>query len=205
MEQNVELITTDGISIAASYFKGESTKGIIFLHQLASSKESWNKLINELTEYHMIAIDLRGHGASDLEWGSFNDKDFNNMINDIEAAEKYLKEKKVTEIGIIGASIGANLAIKYGVDHNLKTVVALSPGLNYRGIDIDENSAMLNIPTLIVVGDGDGYSTETSSTIYGSIPNEEKELLELHNKLHGVNMLDKALINKIKEWLKKYL
>lgn len=205
MEQDVELITTDGINIAAIYFKGEATKGIIFLHQLASSKESWNKLINALKEYHMIAIDLRGHGASDLEWGGFNDKDFNNMINDIEAAEKYLKEKKVTEIGIVGASIGANLAIKYGVDHNLKTVVALSPGLNYRGIDIDENSAMLNVPTLIVVGEGDGYSAETCSTIYGSIPNEEKELLGLDSRLHGVNMLDKALINKIKEWLNKYL
>lgn len=91
--------------------------------------------------FSVIAIDLRGHGASEGNWRSFSPREFNAVVLDVKAAKDYLISRGVKpgRMGIVGASIGANIALRYAAeDGEIKTVVLLSPGLNYRGVAIEE-------------------------------------------------------------------
>jgi dienelactone hydrolase len=92
----------------------------------------------------VLAIDLRGHGETVDAGGNrgavdaLTDADYKAMLKDIKAAHDWLVKQRGLEtdrVGIIGASIGANLGILYAAtDRRVRTVVAMSPGLDYRGL-----------------------------------------------------------------------
>ena len=142
MHEDISFKTEDNFEIKADYFNTNSDKSLILIHQLSMTKQSWKKFAQKAQEkgYNVLAIDLRGHGTSQGNYEEFNDDDFKNMILDIKAAHNYLKEKHPnTKVAVIGSSIGANLAIKYLANFDIKTAIALSPGINYRGIDVSED------------------------------------------------------------------
>lgn len=142
--ERVRFKTKDNKEIAGLYFAAENRKGcVIYLHMMPSGKESWIKLAEELSDmgYCGVAIDLRGHGDSEGGpdgYKEFSDADHEATINDVGTADEFLKEKRVKtgKRVIIGASIGANLAIQYISSHpEYDTGIFLSPGVNYHGIN----------------------------------------------------------------------
>jgi len=195
--KTVTLKTKDNINLVADYYKGND-KGIVLLHMLGRNKESWLNFPKELNEkgYSVIVLDLRGHGKSDLDYKGFSEKDFNNMAYDAEAGKDYLGLNKVA---VIGASIGANTALK--VADEFSTSVLLSPGLNFRGIDI--TNAKSSKPSLIVASEDDKYSLDSSEEIKSNLPNSELKIYK--DKGHGTNMLDKETKELIFEWLDEKL
>ena len=88
------------------------------------------------------------------------------MIRDVRAAAAYLRDRKDVNgdrLALIGASIGANLSLQYAAeDMQVRTVVLLSPGLNYRSlktlpyVDGYDKRALF-----MVVAEGDAYSFES--------------------------------------------
>lgn len=144
----LHLTTTDAVSIAANYFPVDpqtypNPNGwVVFLHMMPATKESWNPLAEHLRQkgYSGLAIDLRGHGASDggpNGFMEFSDAEHQDSARDVDAAIDLLKGMGARDarIVLIGASIGANLALQYVAHHSdLKTCVLLSPGLDYHGV-----------------------------------------------------------------------
>jgi len=138
---DVTFSTKDGVKISATYefpiLNSGQTPVVILIHQGGSSSEEWKSnplwkdLINE--GYAILAYDVRNHGKSEKDTGGMSDL-FNNPLRapqDLLAAIKYLKkDKRIDEsrIGIIGASIGANLACVAASStyYPIKAVVALS-------------------------------------------------------------------------------
>src|SRR3989344_2219496 len=179
----VMLKTFDNVNLVADYYKGND-KGGVLLHMLGRNKESWSNFPKELNQkgYSVIVLDLRGHGKSELNYKEFTERDFNNMILDAKAGKEYLGLSKVA---VIGASIGANTALK--VADEFTTGILLSPGLNFRGIDITNTKS--NKPILIVASEDDLYSLNSSKEILNNL--EKGELKIYKNKGHGTNMLDK--------------
>lgn len=132
--------TKDNIKISASiqYPKGKLTNlpAIILIHQGGSSRKEWieNPLTNALIKNGNVILtyDIRLHGTSGKD-GKFADL-FNNPNRaplDLKAALKFLKKDKrvnANRIGIIGASIGSNLATVAVSDNSygVKSVVVLS-------------------------------------------------------------------------------
>lgn len=203
--ENVNLKTNDNINIASTYYESESGKGIILLHMLNKDKDTWSALAKKLQDkYKVLAIDLRGHGKSDLNWKSFSDKDFNNMLLDIDAAYKFLKSKGANKIAIIGASIGANIALNYGVENDASMIILLSPGLDYRGVKTEEAVTKFNNPILIVASKGDSYSYDSANKLH-SLASGKKELKIYDGDKHGTDMLDEDLENLIFDWLDENL
>lgn len=203
--QTISITTEDDVKLAAHYYKGTGNKGVIFLHQLASSKESWKSLIQEVPEeYHLVSIDLRGHGASDLKWEELDDEGFNAMTKDADAGFHYLQEQGVEQMSIAGSSIGANIALKFGLNHNVTGTVLISPGLTYRGIDISQDMEHVTKPTLIIVGTEDGYAYQSSKEINEKIPIDDKEVLKKSSNKHGTSLLDETTIPHVIEWLEKH-
>ena len=92
------------------------------------------------------------------------------MDNDLDTALFWLIARPETDgerIGIAGASIGANLAIRGGSRYpQVKSVVMLSPALDYRGITSAE--ALSNYgqrATMIVATEKDTLSADPARTL----------------------------------------
>ncbi len=148
--EHLFLTTTDNKKIAANYFPVDSKtsatpKGwIVYLHMMPATKESWNALADRFCQqgYAGIAIDLRGHGASDdgpQGFARYSDAEHQGSLRDVDATVDFLKGIGAHDdrVSFIGASIGANLALQYIYNHRgFKKAILLSPGLDYHGIAI---------------------------------------------------------------------
>src|SRR3989344_5969342 len=193
--EQVTLITSDGLNLAGLFYPGKLDRGVVLLHQLHLDKSSWEPLIKELnkTNYYVLALDLRGHGESEAE------KDFINMILDARAGHNFMRNAAITKIAFVGSSIGANTSLIYGSENKLP-VVALSPGLDYKGIKTEEAIKKIK-KAFIIATEQDNYSFESSKKLKEL--NENIKLNTYPGKAHGTYMFleERDLSREIIEWL----
>ncbi|MBW3012766.1 alpha/beta fold hydrolase [Candidatus Woesearchaeota archaeon] len=207
---DIMLKTEDGIDIAATYYKPlvEEPKAAILLHMLNKDRFTWEPFAQKLQEkgYAVLSIDLRGHGESinQGKWQEFNDMDFKSMVNDAKVAKQYLKQTLGTKkYAIIGASIGANIALNYAAaDSDIDAVVLLSPGETYRGVNV---IGAINLygerPVLLVASKEDDYAYKSSNKLNSLA--QKPTFRKFEDAGHGTDMLAKipGLDSLILTWL----
>lgn len=202
-QEHVTLKTSDGIDIAGIYRTPENPRGAaILLHMMPATKESWATFSDELERagYASIAIDERGHGESTmgntLDYKKFSEAEQQAKILDVEAAFTYLQQKGFKEFNmiVVGASIGANLAIQFASLHaQIPFVIALSPGLNYRGVKTDGFITQLHEGQHVVLvssDDDDRESAESCKELHRLNPSQTT-WIEKNGLGHGTSMFDK--------------
>jgi len=203
--QRVTLKTTDGWQLAGWYWTAAAkpAPGIILLHQRGKDKSSWGNFPALLVKqgYNVLAIDLRGHGESLAPGGrhigvdDLQDADYAAMLKDVAAADQFLSTQPGVDsdrIGIIGASIGANLAIMYlAGDRRVRTAVCLSPGLDFRGLRPMEFMKQVDKrPLYLIASKGDDYSAKTADALsQAGVVEGPKSLRLFDGKAHGTDML----------------
>jgi len=196
--EQVTLITSDGLNLAGLFYPGKLDRGVVLLHQLNLDKSSWEPLIDELNKvnYYVLTIDLRGHGESE---GELNENAFQDMILDAKAGHNFMRNAAITKIAFIGSSIGANTSLIYGSENKLP-VVALSPGLDYKGIKTEEAIKKIK-KAFIIATEQDNYSFESSKKLKEL--NENIKLNTYPGKAHGTYMFleERDLSREIIEWL----
>lgn len=149
--ETVSFSASDGHVLSAELCRprartAASAPAVILLHQYRSDRTAWEPLIGPLQEagFVVFALDLRGHGQSATtetrERAEKRDPAlFQEMQNDLRGAYDYLAalpEVDRTRFAIVGASVGASIALQYAAkDRSVDAIVGLSPGLNYLGID----------------------------------------------------------------------
>lgn len=209
----------DGFVIKGTYVAPKSLRApaLLLLHQLGRDASSYAPIYHVLREagFALLAIDFRGHGESlmqgdkEVSWEVFSEKDWQGILLDTQAALEILPKQRgvdASRIGIIGASIGANAALIIASSNKLPVTVLLSPGLNYRGIDIESIAASAKgVASLIVAAEEDSYSHESSQKLSELMP--DSELISLKGETHGVDMFktDPELIANIINHLSKSL
>lgn len=214
--EKITFRTKDGVLIAGNYFKPQKEHSPVFLllHMMPAAKESWNTFALCLAArgFACLAIDLRGHGESidkngkRIDYKEFRDADHRDSMNDIESAKEFLagqKDVDISRFAIAGASIGANLALwQASMDKDVRLLVLLSAGLNYRGIQAPELAPKYPGPVYILASEGDTYAAESSRQLYG-IFTGDKRLNIINDKLHGTAMFDAMpeLIDELLEWI----
>lgn len=164
MDAETNLITDDGFKISYDYHF-VSGKGVILIHMMNQNKDDMKSLADFLNKngYSTIAIDLRGHGKSQGNWQDFSEEDFRNMRYDLKAAKNFLVQKGINKISIVGASIGANLALNYSASSDIKRIVLLSPGENFHNIQTYGAIKAYNGSVLIVASKDDSQSYDASN------------------------------------------
>lgn len=223
--ETVNLTTEDGVNIIADWSLVSATSdqgpeiktAVLLLHMMPVDRKSWTSLTEKLNTagFATLAIDLRGHGESTksasglLDYKKFTDAEHQASRLDVIAAVNFLKEKgfEKRNIALIGASIGANLALDYlGRNEEIKTAVLLSPGLDYRGLVTQPIIGKLtpNQSVFMAVSEEDSYSFN-SSKILAQATKIKKELKLFKDAGHGTAMFSKEpqLEQEIVDWLKQ--
>ncbi|MDO8584655.1 MAG: alpha/beta fold hydrolase [bacterium] len=212
----VTIKTLDGIDIAGTFYDVPDPKGgVVFLHMMPAVKDSWDELALRFAGegYLALAIDLRGHGESEggpNGYTKYTDEEHQKSILDVDAAVKYLLAKGVAvdRVVLMGASIGANLALKYIADHpDFKTAILLSAGSNYRGIMTLPAAEALKPAArmFFVTSRDDNSNSDETQKIFSSIPKDVEKRLHIYEHAgHGTNMLGKEpkLTGLIMEFVK---
>jgi pimeloyl-ACP methyl ester carboxylesterase len=196
-KSSIMLKAEDGVDIAATYYKPlkEEPPGVILLHMLNKDRFTWDPFAKRLQEegYAVLAIDLRGHGESinQGKWQDFNEMDFNSMINDARAAKTYIEQTlEPRRYIMIGASIGANVALNYAAaDDDIDAVILLSPGETYRGVNV---IGAVNLygerPLLIAASKEDDYSYKSSNKLHTLA--EKSTFRKYEDAGHGTDMFN---------------
>ena len=76
----VVLTTSGAVTIVGNYYKGSADRGALLVHMMPATKESWGAFARVLEKqgYHVLAIDMRGHGESDggpVGYKNFSDEE----------------------------------------------------------------------------------------------------------------------------------
>ncbi len=197
------LVAADGMKIAATERRAAVplSPGLILVHMFGSDRVAWAAFAARAQQegYSVIAIDMRGHGDSASlnpeapKYRRFTTPDWLNVLQDIEAARVALVNGGTDpeRIGIVGASIGANLAAAYAAEHeDVAALVLLSPGQDFKGVGITGAFERYGKrPSLLVTTEGDRYSADTSRALHRSATGFS-ELREFAGMYHGTEMLD---------------
>ncbi|HEX6161779.1 MAG TPA: pyridoxine 5'-phosphate synthase [Vicinamibacterales bacterium] len=136
----VSFTSADGVTIAAEFYEASSrpAPAVVLVHMLSRSRGDWGGLPDRIRDAGItaLAIDLRGHGQS-----SGSAQDLQVMIQDVRAAARWLASRpniRGDQIAIVGASLGASLALLAAVDvPQVRAIGLLSPSLDYRGLRTD--------------------------------------------------------------------
>ncbi len=214
--EKINFRTKDGVTIVGNYFKSqeEHAPAFLLLHKMPSTKESWNDFANLLQKegFNVLAIDLRGHGESidkngtRINYKEFSDEEHRESVHDIAAAKEFLGERgaDTSRLGIAGASIGANLGLQWAsMDEDVKLLVLLSAGVDYRGIKTPELAGKYKNPVYILASEKDTKNAAQSSRILFGLFHCDKKLNIIQGDLHGTDMFSfqPDLMEEIMEWI----
>ena len=198
--QRVTLRAADGVTLSAAWYEPafRPAPAVVLVHMLGRSRRDWDGVASRLAGAGIgaLAIDLRGHGESAQPAGGADPPDYSTLVQDVEAARRYLAGRAdvhPSRIGLAGASMGANLvALAAAADAGVASVALLSPSLDYRGLRIEAAARKYGSrPMLLVVSDDDAYARRSAGDLQkagGGV----RELLTLTGAGHGTNMLGRA-------------
>lgn len=157
-----------GATLAARFYPPADSPGpgVLLLHMWRGQKEDWAPFATRLQEagYAVLVLDLRGHGESG---GSAEPVEPQLWIDDVVQAWQVLAEQPEVDgqrTAIIGASIGANLALRAAAElEQVQAVALLSPGLEYHGVTTEDGMAAYGErPVLIAAAEGDTYAADSA-------------------------------------------
>ena len=218
MAQRITYTTDDGVIIAGEWTVAPTMIGAaVLIHMMPATRSSWTLLEGALSKRGIgsLAIDLRGHGESvetndgtKIDYRKFSDDEHQSSVFDVAGAVEWIRKRgiDVSRIVLIGASVGANLAVReLASEPRLRGAVLLSPGEAYNGMNVREDAQNL-LPdqgVFITSSEDDMESYAASRALYDEAPVTLKTFVPYKKSGHGTNMFstDPALTEKIAEWL----
>jgi len=102
--EDVSLITSDGLVISAWYLAGTRPYGVIVVHGIWGNKQAVLPAAVMLSEagYHVLMIDLRGHGLSEGEQQSYG---YYEALDVIAGVDYLLTRPEIEQVGVLGYSL----------------------------------------------------------------------------------------------------
>lgn len=172
IQQPVELVTSDGLNLKGTYFPPAyatetAAPALLLLHMAYGNRDEWQAFAETAQKagYAALTFDLRGHGRSSGKLA------FTPVLDtDVATALAWLMAQPNIDgakIGIAGASVGANLALRAAAAHpEVKSVALLSPGLTYWEIDTPDALAQYGRrPILLIASKRDKYAADSTQTL----------------------------------------
>ena len=209
--RSVTLSSLDGTPLAAELYEASSrpAPAVVLIHMLTRSRRDWNDVADRVQDAGItaLALDLRGHGGSSGSAQSLPD-----MVQDVSAAVAWLSARpgvRPEAIGVVGASLGASLALLAAVEQpSLRAIGLVSPSLDYRGLRTD--AGLLRRvgarPIWLAASGEDPYALRTLRD-FASEPSGPREQFISNAAGHGTVLLaaDGDLGRALVDWLRRSL
>ena len=205
------ITAADGLPIQATLLTpltSGAEPGVILLHMLGDDRTVWGEvgLTADLVAagYAVLVMDMRGHGETGgaQDWALAAD-DLGRAWDAFAALETV----DAARTAVVGASIGANMALRLGADRtDVAAVALLSPGLDYRGVTTaDQATSYGDRPLLLIAAEDDAYSADSVRALAEAADGATVHIFERAG--HGTNMFAAApeLADLIISWLNEQL
>ena len=210
-EERLSFTTDSGLEIAGTIYRPTDREppwpGVLLLHMIYGQRQDWDAFGKTLAQNGLaaLAIDLRGHGETggEMEW-ELTRLD----LDQVWEAFGELPEIDPNRSAVIGASMGANMAVLLGADQpGVRALVLLSPGVNYYQVLTPKPLAEYGErPVLIIASQEDAYAASSAEELLKYARGEAQ--LEMFTEIgHGTQMLANQpnLTTLILEWLQPVL
>jgi len=223
--QEISYTTADKVTIygswIASQVKGRAnTKSpvVILLHDYGLDRRDWGIFIPDLVQqgYHVLAIDLRGHGKSTDGGkrlsGEYSPETTSYLLQsgylDVQAALEWIKRRKDTnikQISLVGVGLGADLTYSCARKFRaaITTSVAISPSFSALTETKFTDSAPRAILFCASTGDASGSSMLAVESL-ANFSDDPKKVVIYQSAAHGLAMFYKhpEIKQEILAWLK---
>ena len=203
----VSIRLDDGRTVAALVFEPnqEPAAAVILVPMLGRPKDDWQQLAERLVDASImaVAIDLPGQSlpADAGELAAWHTA--------ITGTVGYLvgrPDVRPYAIGVVGASLGANLAVLAGAaDPRIRSLALVSPSLDYRGVRIE--AAMKQYgdrPALLMSSLKDPYAARSARELAAT---GSREMQWAETPAHGTALLAREpdLVRSLVEWFRRTL
>jgi dienelactone hydrolase len=229
--EEVELFTADGYRIYGTHYLMPDQNGpaLLLLHMIGGDHADWESFLPILRKAKInsiLAIDLRGHGGSNMkksiggksdsagnvDWRDFTEDDFKDTVKDLDVAWDFLRKSPSTDttrMGVLGASIGANYAAVFASDHpDVKSLALISPGVVYRGVECVKAVGKYGArPVLFAASEKDEYSADSCKKLKEISAGTSAHLEILRGSAHGANLIEDnpGFKHFLSDWLRSTL
>ncbi len=107
-QEAVTFAAPDGYTLHADLY-GKGDRGVVLAHGGRFTKESWHKQAEVFADagFRVLAVDFRGYGQS---WELGTETEDWKHYPDVLAAVRYLHNKGVKSVSVVGASMGGDAA-----------------------------------------------------------------------------------------------
>lgn len=124
----------DGLTLYGELYLVDAARPtILLLHQMYTDRGSWSAVWPGLLAggYNVVAVDIRGHGAT----GSLID--WERAVDDVQTWLDWMRANHLPAVITMGSSMGASLAI-VGCANDLACLgtIGISPGWNYYEVSV---------------------------------------------------------------------
>lgn len=190
--EEINLLTSDGLSINGLLFRNPGDQSIILAHQRGQgfNQKSWRYFGEELAAkgYTVLTFDFRGIGKSE---GDINLME-NMVVEDTLTAIDFLKNEGYHKVICVGAETGGTACLEAAQSQDLLGVIAITAVLSLgepTSIS-NEDLANLDIPKLFIYSENNQFERIPSDmqSMYNLSP-EPKNLVVFPGEAHGTEML----------------
>ncbi len=212
-EEKLELHSSSGYKVAGIHYvlANEPGPAVLLIHDVGGDRNQWEGFLDILEKAginSVLAIDLRGHGDSDLRaksggaagssekvsWTDFAEEDFQEAAGDLGVAWSYLKASRATDttkMAVMGSLMGANYSAVFAAENpDVKSMVLLSPGVVYRGLDcLKAVEAYGARPVLFAAAKEDRYSAGSCGKLKENSRGTPAHLEILEGSDRGVSLI----------------
>lgn len=203
----VQLRAADGVAIAAAVYDAvpAPAPAVVLVHMFTRSKDDWRPFAERLQAAGItaVAIDLRGHGQSG---GSPTPAAA--MALDVRAALSWLADARAGAVAVVGASLGASLALIAAAEvPAVRGVAMISPAADYRGVRLDGAARKYGLrPLLLVASSDDPYALRTVRALAGPEQAGRQQRLSAL-AAHGTQLVgrDPEVAAALVDWLRRTL
>jgi pimeloyl-ACP methyl ester carboxylesterase len=205
----VDIPGASGLTLRGTYYgpSAAPAPAVLLLHMYGGTKQDWQGLALRLQASGLgcLAIDLRGHGQTGGQ------EDWQQAREDVRLAYAWLvsrQEVRADRSAVVGASIGANLALWLGAQEpGVAAIVLLSPGFEYFRIGIEGLIEDYGArPIFLAASEDDTYSADTVRQL-AQAATGPVEVALYPSAGHGTDMLVGApdLADRLEAFLTQHL
>jgi len=106
-------INSDNLKIHVVEWGDENNQPVILLHHVSSQARTWDNFASVMSQnYHVIAIDMRGHGDSD--WANEGEYTTEHYAHDIEKIATHMGLKNII---VLGGSLGGRVGLVFAANN----------------------------------------------------------------------------------------